>query len=315
MFTSAIMEKIPVVKDVLRLYEEGKATRDPRTKDLFLLYDNPVYVWIITLVYILFVTLIGPRYMKNRPAFTFPRFLVVYNSILVVWSTYMFVEIIASAIHADYWKNGFLCCVYNKDTPKDPKEARMARIIHMFFLSKIVELVDSVLMVLRKKQEQISFLHVYHHCSIVNIYWWVTTYIPGGQSWFCSSLNAFVHIIMYTYYALAAIPSMRGKLWWKKYITRLQLTQFVLIFFHTIQTTFTGCDFPLWSHVLLSSYMISMMVLFGNFYLQTYIKNKRAGYKKTDLAQNGVSKNGSVTHGNSVNGHSNGIANGHSKSD
>lgn len=85
-------------------------------------------------------------------------------------------------------------------------------------------------------------------------------------------------------------------------------TQFVLIFFHTIQTTFTGCDFPLWSHVLLSSYMISMMVLFGNFYLQTYIKNKRAGYKKTDQAQNGVSKNG-------INGHSNGIANGHSKSD
>lgn len=54
--------------------------------------------------------------------------------------------------------------------------------------------------------------------------------------------------------------------------------------------------------------MISMMVLFGNFYLQTYIKNKRAGYKKTDQAQNGVSKNG-------INGHSNGIANGHSKSD
>lgn len=26
-FTLAIMEKIPVVKDVLRLYEEGKATR------------------------------------------------------------------------------------------------------------------------------------------------------------------------------------------------------------------------------------------------------------------------------------------------
>lgn len=61
--------------------------------------------------------------------------------------------------------------------------------------------------------------------------------------------------------------------------------------------------------------MISMVVLFGNFYLQTYIKNKRAGYKKTDQAQNGVSKNGSVTHGNGINGHSNGIANGHSKSD
>lgn len=58
-----------------------------------MLSDNPVYVWIITIVYILTVTVIGPRFMKNRPAYSFPRFLVVYNSVLVVWSTYMFVEV------------------------------------------------------------------------------------------------------------------------------------------------------------------------------------------------------------------------------
>lgn len=86
---------------------------DPRTKDLFMLYDNPVYIWIITLLYILFVTVIGPRYMKNRPAFTFPRFLVVYNSILVVWSTYMFVEvgystlrILISPVYSIHFING-----------------------------------------------------------------------------------------------------------------------------------------------------------------------------------------------------------------
>lgn len=66
---------------------------DSRIKDLFLLYDNLVYVWIIILVYILFVILIGLRYMKNRLVFIFFRFLVVYNSILVVWFIYMFVEV------------------------------------------------------------------------------------------------------------------------------------------------------------------------------------------------------------------------------
>lgn len=66
---------------------------DSRIKDLFLLYDNSVYVWIIILVYILFVILIGLRYMKNRSVFIFFRFLVVYNSILVVWFIYMFVEV------------------------------------------------------------------------------------------------------------------------------------------------------------------------------------------------------------------------------
>lgn len=66
---------------------------DSRIKDLFMLYDNSVYVWIIILVYILFVILIGLRYMKNRSVFIFFRFLVVYNSILVVWFIYMFVEV------------------------------------------------------------------------------------------------------------------------------------------------------------------------------------------------------------------------------
>ena len=43
------------------------------------------------------------------------------------------------------------------------------------------------------------------------------------SAWLSSSMNCLVHIVMYAYYALAAIPSMKGKLWWKKYITKFQL--------------------------------------------------------------------------------------------
>ena len=38
-------------------------------------------------------------------------------------------------------------------------------------------------------------------------------------------------------------------------------------------------------------------------------------YKKTDQIQNGVGKNGSVHHSNGVNGHSNSVANGHTKAE
>ena len=42
-------------------------------------------------------------------------------------------------------------------------------------------------------------------------------------------LNCFVHTIMYTYYLLSALgPALRPFLWWKKYLTMLQL---VRIFF------------------------------------------------------------------------------------
>lgn len=41
---------------------------------------------------------------------------------------------------------------------------------------------------------------------------------------FTGVINSFVHIIMYTYYMLAAIgPHLHKYLWWKKYITDLQM--------------------------------------------------------------------------------------------
>ena len=43
------------------------------------------------------------------------------------------------------------------------------------------------------------------------------------SAWFGSCLNCLVHVVMYSYYGLSVIPSLKGKLWWKRYITRFQL--------------------------------------------------------------------------------------------
>ena len=48
----------------------------------------------------------------------------------------------------------------------------------------------------------------------------------ASVSWVPVTLNLFVHVIMYYYYALASISS--SKIWWKKYLTSLQITQFVI---------------------------------------------------------------------------------------
>ncbi|XP_060593390.1 elongation of very long chain fatty acids protein 4-like [Ruditapes philippinarum] len=80
---------------------------------------------------------------------------------------------------------------------------------------------------------------------IVN--WWLgVKYIAGGQSWFLAMLNTFVHVIMYSYYGLSALgPSVQKYLWWKKYLTMLQLSQFFAVVIHTgVNMTQTDCDFP-----------------------------------------------------------------------
>ena len=43
-------------------------------------------------------------------------------------------------------------------------------------------------------------------------------------AFFGAMINSFVHVLMYTYYGLSSLgPHMQNYLWWKKYLTRVQL--------------------------------------------------------------------------------------------
>lgn len=52
--------------------------------------------------------------------------------------------------------------------------------------------------------------------------------ILGGQAAFFGTINAFVHVIMYSYYFLTIINPEYKKAWWKKYLTTIQLVMYYL---------------------------------------------------------------------------------------
>ena len=86
---------------------------------------------------------------------------------------------------------------------------------------------------LKQKWNQVSTLHVVHHTLMAYTTWFLVKYSPGGLGTFHCMVNSFVHLIMYSYYAIAALgPEYRKYLWWKKYLTTIQMTQFVAIFLH-----------------------------------------------------------------------------------
>jgi len=282
-------------------YEELLPTADPRTKNWLLLNNTPVYMLTLTITYLIFVWL-GPKYMRTRKAFSLQYLMVIYNIALVALSVYMFVEIILSVMDAGY---GFLCAPYSEETRQNPKEMRVANVLWWYYFSKAIELNDTVLMVLRKKMAQVTFLHVFHHATMLNIWWWVMMFIPGGLSYFGSCLNCLVHIVMYLYYGLSVIPSLKGQLWWKSYITRFQLIQFCITLSHTLYSIYVGCDFPRWGQNLLAGYMIFMLVLFTNFYVHAYVMRRSRdassrpptnGKKHTngEVVTNGTKSNGYV---------------------
>lgn len=69
---------------------------------------------------------------------------------------------------------------------------------------KLIDLIETVVFVLRKKSTQISFLHLYHHVSTFLLFWLITRYVPVAMASFDFFVNCSVHVIMYTYYFLSA---------------------------------------------------------------------------------------------------------------
>ncbi|CAD1475278.1 unnamed protein product, partial [Heterotrigona itama] len=96
-----------------------------------------------------------------------------------------------------------------------------------------------------------------------------------GHSTFFGMLNTFVHIVMYSYYFLAAFgPKIQPYLWWKKYLTALQMVQFILVMVHAFQLLFIECDYPKAFVWWIGMHAIMFYFLFRDFYVQTYKKSK-----------------------------------------
>ncbi|XP_071172434.1 very long chain fatty acid elongase 7-like isoform X2 [Mytilus edulis] len=181
------------------------------------------------------------------------------------------------------------------DYSRSPQALRMLNVCWWFYFSKFIELLDTIFFIMRKKFNQVSFLHVFHHAIMPFSWWFGVKFVAGGFGTFHSMLNSFIHLVMYTYYGLAALgPQYQKYLWWKKYMTSMQIIQFILVTIHSVQLLFIDCNYPKFFVYLIGLYAVVFMVMFANFYVQTY--------KKSKPKSNGTVTNGTVTNRNVSNG-------------
>ena len=94
----------------------------------------------------------------------------------------------------------------------------------LFTWSKLFELFDTVLLVLRKRR--VITLHWFHHSSVIAFAWAAWVYETPCALWY-GSMNYSVHAIMYSYFFLTSTRCRRRALRVAPLITALQISQFI----------------------------------------------------------------------------------------
>ncbi|KAG6457502.1 hypothetical protein O3G_MSEX010338 [Manduca sexta] len=244
---------------------------DPRTMPWFLV-ARPYQIGTLLGLYLTFVLKWGPKWMKHRPAFNLDKVLIVYNAAQIVACLYIFVN---SIYLAWGWKYKWIC--EPVDYSNTEEAIYIAWVCYLYFLLKVADLLDTVFFVLRKKFNQVTFLHIYHHTGMVLLTWGNSNYLAGGHGTFIGVINSFVHVIMYSYYLLTVIkPSAKQSFWWKKYITQLQILQFFWCVVHMAIIVFKpDCAYPRWTSALFLPQNVFMLILFIDFYIKNYIRKPK----------------------------------------
>ncbi|KAK0403771.1 hypothetical protein QR680_017116 [Steinernema hermaphroditum] len=142
--------------------------------------------------------------------------------------------------------------------------------MHIFVLSKVWELGDTVWLVLRRRP--VPFLHAFHH-TVVLLQVWISYRSTGAVARWGVVMNLALHTLMYSYFVAQSLsPTVRRM---APFITAAQITQFgtgCTILLRALQYSWRGvkCDTgtqELYFHLFLH---VAFLYLFVGFFKKNY---------------------------------------------
>jgi elongation of very long chain fatty acids protein 6 len=233
-------------------------------------------VW-FSAIYILLI-FGGQHYMKDRQAFNLRLPLITWNIMLAVFSLVGAIRTVPELLDSvtqHGWSHSVCSPRYFYGTT--------GFWAYAFTASKVIELGDTMFIVLRK--QQLIFLHWYHHVTVlVYCFYSFPEHVSSGR-WYMV-MNYCVHSIMYGYFALRAlrfrIPSHV-----RISVTSLQIIQMMIGLGVVISAYFlkhggTECHQSYNNMALTVVMYVSYLVLFLNFFHQEYsVSEKKLNFKRT----------------------------------
>jgi len=143
-----------------------------------------------------------------RKSRIFNGYALVHNVFMSALSVYMFIDCVLNVYVDGGWSS--------YDTYFS-LGGRYPGVCNLFYWSKYLELIDTVILVLKGKKE-LGFLHLFHHCTTASCSY-VTRYQP---LWIGVWTNSLIHVFMYAHFA-------RPVAFIRSTITTAQIIQFLFV--------------------------------------------------------------------------------------
>lgn len=243
---------------------------DPRIRDKFIL--GSIWFPILTiLIYLLISFIIIPEFMKNRPAYKLNTYIKCYNIFQVITNAYIVKEL------AKCYPFHRIHICRPMDYGTDDCSKRIMELCIMTIGLKLVDLTETGVYLLRKKNSQVSGLHLYHHISTFVFGFIFLRFFTSEVAMLFPILNCGVHVIMYFYYFLSNFdgPIKQMIIPFKRYLTLIQMTQFTIMLIQVVLYMLQDCGI---SKILLGITFLNVSInfwLFFQFYQKTYINPKK----------------------------------------
>lgn len=211
-------------------------------------------------------TMLGLRwYMRDKKPVQCETALRLYNIVQIVLNAFM--------IYGLFWTD-----IRNFFKINEPYTEKLDYFIYIHFLSKIFDYLDTLFIVLRKKHNQFSFLHLYHHWSVL-IIWGITFLVArkhnqitiNGSYTLLGLMNSIIHFLMYSHYLITSY-GIRNP--WKNWLTKAQIIQFYLGIMRVGLCFFFEKLNPKEFLIIDTIYLSSLIVLFSRFYKDSYSVKK-----------------------------------------
>jgi hypothetical protein len=207
------------------------------------------------------------QFQPNQPSKSYSWIdygVITHNLILCIFSGVIFYYSFVTQLYPLYKQYGFDFAVCHGYSTKVLKNCHYA-----FYISKYYEFLDTA--ILLSKSQRPIILSKYHHC-LAPITMWVLVVTQSPAGWIFTVFNSFIHTGMYAYYL---VTFFGFRVPFKPLITVAQLTQFVTGIWLTIYVTqkCSQTNESILGTLACVAYVLSLIVLFTNFFIKTYITN------------------------------------------